>query len=213
MQGRSAAPPSLLTPVNGKALPGRPASKRRKRLKRLVRSPCFAADGEVECDMPEKKDSYPATTPDPKPDVTNQQVVQVLLDLLKEARQRASTAATAELPPEVARDVAIANAEFALIENGLKMQAPFGTLSISPAQGSRNGGTAVTITGANFIPPATVSFDNERASRPASNVTVVSTSEIRATTPPRGEGSDIVDVVVTTFGGTARRIGGFSYIP
>ena len=163
--------------------------------------------------MPEKRDSLPATTPETRADAANQQVVQVLLDLLKEARQRASTSVTAELPPEVARDVAIANAEFALIENGLRMQSPFGTLTISPAQGSRNGGTTVTITGANFIPPATVSFDNERASRPATNVTVVSTSEIRATTPPRGEGNDVVDVVVSTFGGTARKSGGFLYTP
>jgi hypothetical protein len=162
--------------------------------------------------MPEKKDSYPTTTAEPKQDATNQQVVQVLLDLLRDARQRSAATTTAELPPEVARDVAFANAEFTLIGNGLKMQAPFATLTVTPSQGSRNGGTVVTITGSNFVPPVTVSFDNERASRPASNVTLVSPSEIRATTPPRGEGSDVVDVVVTTFGGTARRIGGFVYV-
>ena len=139
--------------------------------------------------MPEKKDSYPATTPDAKPDATNQQVVQVLLDLLKEAQQRASTTTTVELPPEVARDVAIANAEFSLIDNGLRMRGAVRDAGDRARSGRRNGGTVgARSTGANFIPPATVSFDNERASRPASNVTVVSPSEIRATTPPRGEG-------------------------
>ena len=163
--------------------------------------------------MPDKKDSSSATTSDARPDATNQQVVQVLLDLLRDAQQRTAATTTVELPPEVARDVALANAEFSLIGNGLKMQAPFGTLVVTPSQGSRNGGTVVTITGSNFVPPVTVSFDNERASRPASNVTLISPSEIRATAPPRGEGSDVVDVVVSTFGGTARRIGGFIYVP
>jgi hypothetical protein len=173
----------------------------------------FTAYGEVECDMAEKKDSYSAATSDPKPDAANQQVVQILLDLLKQARQSATATTTVELPPEVARDVAFANAEFTLIGNGLKMQAPFATLVVTPSQGTRNGGTVVTITGSNFVPPVAVSFDNERASRPASNVTLVSPSEIRVTTPARGEGNDVVDVVVTTFGGTARRIGGFAYVP
>jgi hypothetical protein len=170
----------------------------------------------MECDMPEKKDSYPAPASDPKPEAANQQVVQVLLDLLRQARQSAAATTAVELDPIVERDVAIASAEFALIENGLRMQAPFGTLTISPPSGRRAGGEPVTITGANFIPPAKVFFNNAAGSREASGVTVVSTSEIRATTPPKGGAatdSDIVDVVVTTFGGTGRRIGGFTYTP
>jgi hypothetical protein len=161
--------------------------------------------------MPEKKDSYPATTPDPKPDVTNQQVVQVLLDLLKEARQRASAQATAELPPEVARDVAFANAEFALIDRGLRMQTPFANVRINPSSGRNTVQTNVTISGANFVPPAAISFDDQAASRPATDVTVKSPTEITATAPPRTQGPGTVDVVITTFGGTVRLVSGFTY--
>ena len=57
----------------------------------------LVAYADVECDMAKKEDSYPATTSDSTPDVTNQQVLQVLLDLLKEARQRAADTTTVEL--------------------------------------------------------------------------------------------------------------------
>ena len=145
------------------------------------------------------------------PDVTNQQVVQVLLDLLKQAQQRTSLTTTIELPPEVARDVAFANAEFALIDRALKMETPFTNVRIDPVSGPANVRTEVRITGTNFVPPAAISFDDRQASRPATNVTVKSPTEITATAPPRIEGDGQVDVVITSFGGTVRLVNGFRY--
>jgi IPT/TIG domain len=161
--------------------------------------------------MPEKKDSYPATASEPKQEATNQQVVQVLLDLLKEAQQRTSSATTVELDPDVERDVAFGNAMFALIEGGLKMQTVFALTSISPTEGIPKTGGNVTITGTNCVPPATVTFDDAAAKRPATDVKVLSATEIQATAPSVGSGVAAVTVVVTTPGGTASRP--YRYIP
>jgi hypothetical protein len=163
--------------------------------------------------MPSDARSSEAKSSDAKPpDVTNQQVVQVLLDLLKQAQQRSSSlTTTVELPPEVARDVAFANAEFALIDRGLKMETPFLNVRIDPATGPANARTEVRITGTNFVPPAALSFDDRQGARPATNVTVKSATEITATAPIRVEGDGQVDVVVTTFGGTVRLVNGFRY--
>jgi hypothetical protein len=179
---------------------------------------------EVECDMPEKekKESYPATPSDTRPpdarssdakapDVANQQVVQVLLDLLKQAQQRSSLTTTVELPPEVERDVAFANAEFALIDRGLKMETPFTNVRIEPVSGPANVRTDVRIIGADFVPPASIFFNDRQASREATNVTVKSPTEITATAPIRIEGDGQVDVVITTFGGTVSLANGFRY--
>ena len=163
--------------------------------------------------MPEKepKDSYPATASEGKQEATNRQMVQLLLDLLKEARQRAASTAAAELPPEVKRDIAFANAEFALIERGRRLETPFTNVQINPSSGRSSVQTDVTITGANFVPPATISFDDQAASRPATEVTVNSPTEITAKAPSRTEGAGAVDVVITTFGGTVRLARGFTY--
>jgi len=179
---------------------------------------------EVECDMPEKekKESYPTTPSDTRPpdarssdakapDAANQQVVQVLLDLLKQAQQRSSLTTTVELPPEVERDVAFANAEFALIDRGLKMETPFTNVRIEPVSGPANVRTDVRIIGADFVPPASIFFNDRQASREATNVTVKSPTEITATAPIRIEGDGQVDVVITTFGGTVSLVNGFRY--
>lgn len=68
---------------------------------------------------------------------------------------------------------------------------------LSPSAGSVAGGTSVTITGANFTPGATVAFGNEAAT----SVTVSSSSEITAVSPPEPSGS--VEVTVTTSQGTS----------
>jgi hypothetical protein len=169
----------------------------------------------------EKKEGYPtpsdARPPDTRssdakaPDATNQQVVQVLLDLLRQAQQSSSITTAVELPPEVARDVAFANAEFALIDRGLRMETPFTNVRIEPVSGPANVRTEVRITGADFVPPAAISFNDRQASRPATNVTVKSPTEITATAPIRIEGDGQVDVVITTFGGTVRLVNGFRY--
>ena len=64
-------------------------------------------------------------------------------------------------------------------------------VSINVNSATRLGGTAITITGTGFLPGAKVTFDGLAAS----NVTVVSTTSITATTPPHAVGT--VDVVVT----------------
>jgi len=64
--------------------------------------------------------------------------------------------------------------------------------AISPASGTSNGGTSVTISGANFLSGATVMF----GSLPATNVNVVNGTTITATTPADPSGG-AVNVVVT----------------
>ena len=64
--------------------------------------------------------------------------------------------------------------------------------SVVPNSGSAKGGTTVTITGADFVPGATVSFGGI----PAATMVVVATSTtIVATTPSHAGGP--VDIVVT----------------
>jgi hypothetical protein len=77
--------------------------------------------------------------------------------------------------------------------------------SISPNSGSSNGGTAVTITGANFVAGTTVTFGGTAAS----NVTVVSASSITATTPLHAAGT--VNVVVSDSNGSGTLTNGFTY--
>src|SRR5450759_1697242 len=71
--------------------------------------------------------------------------------------------------------------------------------SISPSGGSPTGGTPVTINGSGFT-NATVSF----GSTAATNVNVMSDSQITATSPA---GNGTVDVTVTTPGGTSQTNG------
>ena len=66
---------------------------------------------------------------------------------------------------------------------------------VSPASGPIAGGTAVTITGTNFVTGATVSFGGAAAS----NVNVTSSTSISATTPAHAAGN--VNVTVTNSNG------------
>ena len=68
--------------------------------------------------------------------------------------------------------------------------------SVSPASGPISGGTSVTITGTNFTGATRVNFGIVAAT----NVTVVSATAITATSPTA---TGIVDVTVTTPGGTS----------
>ena len=69
--------------------------------------------------------------------------------------------------------------------------------SVAPNSGSTAGGTAVTISGANFASGATVSFGGATAT----NVTVTSSATITASTPAHPPG--MVSVTVTNAGGQA----------
>jgi hypothetical protein len=75
--------------------------------------------------------------------------------------------------------------------------APAPTVSsISPTAGPPTGGTTVTITGTNFTMTSTVDF----GTIPATNVQFVTSNELTAVSPA---GSGVVDVLVTTSGGTS----------
>ncbi len=79
-------------------------------------------------------------------------------------------------------------------------------VAISPASGTINGGTALTVTGTGFLPGATLSL----AGTPANNVSVVSNTTISATTPAHAAGT--VDIVVTnTDAKTGQLSQGFTY--
>ncbi|HKY43050.1 MAG TPA: IPT/TIG domain-containing protein [Pyrinomonadaceae bacterium] len=78
--------------------------------------------------------------------------------------------------------------------------------SISPNTGSTSGGTSVTITGTGFLSGATVTIGGTAAT----NVSVVSSTSITATTPAHAAGT--VDVVVTnTDSQNATLTNGFTY--
>jgi len=79
--------------------------------------------------------------------------------------------------------------------------------SVTPNTGSTAGGTNVTIIGGGFTAGSNVFFDG----KPASNVTVVSDTEITATTPPGSAGA--VDVVVTNPNSSPAQLSdGFNYV-
>jgi hypothetical protein len=78
--------------------------------------------------------------------------------------------------------------------------------SVAPTSGATGGGTAVTITGTGFASGATVSFGGTAAT----NVSVVSSTSMTATTPAHVSGS--VNVVVTNPDGqTGTLAAGFTY--
>ena len=78
--------------------------------------------------------------------------------------------------------------------------------SISPTSGTANGGTSVTISGSNFAAGATVSFGGTSAT----NVSVVNSTSITATTPAHASGT--VNVVVTNTNGQSGTLtNGFSF--
>ena len=92
------------------------------------------------------------------------------------------------------------------LTNGFTYRAAPTISSVTPNNGSLGGGTAVTISGANFVTGATISLDGIAAT----NVVVASATQITAITPAHVAGS--VNVVVTnpdTQSGTLTN--GFTY--
>ncbi|WP_030418909.1 IPT/TIG domain-containing protein [Streptomyces sp. SCSIO 75703] len=72
-------------------------------------------------------------------------------------------------------------------------------MPLSPNQGSTGGGTLVTITGTNLTGTTAVTF----GTKPASNVTNVSPTQVTAVSP---SGTGTVGVTVTTAGGTSNPV-------
>lgn len=81
--------------------------------------------------------------------------------------------------------------------------------SVTPNQGPTLGGTSVTLSGSAFVAGATqVSVDGTTV--PTSGVAVINSSTLTFTTPPHVDG--VVDVAVTTAGGTATASGAYVYL-
>ena len=77
--------------------------------------------------------------------------------------------------------------------------------AVTPNNGSTTGGTSVTLTGTNFTGATAVSFGGIAAT----SFTVNNATTITATTPAHAAG--LVNVVVTTPGGTATLTNGYTY--
>ena len=95
------------------------------------------------------------------------------------------------------------------VPGGFTYAAPPQTQSMSPVAGPTMGGTAITVTGNNFITGDT-SVIIGGVVIPAGSVTVNNTTSLTFTTPAHAAGN--VAVVVTTSSGTSNSIpGGFTY--
>jgi hypothetical protein len=95
-------------------------------------------------------------------------------------------------PPTIANGkVYLATFSNQLLVYGLLPPPALSVTSVSPASGRTSGGTKVTIAGTGFQSGATVTFGGNAAT----NVTVVSSTSITATTPPHAAGT--VNVTVT----------------
>jgi IPT/TIG domain len=92
------------------------------------------------------------------------------------------------------------------LTNGFTYVVPPTVSSVSPNAGSTAGGTAVTITGTNFTTGATVTFGGTAAT----NVVVVNSTTITATTPAGSTGA--VTVSVTVSGQSGSLTNGYTYV-
>jgi hypothetical protein len=141
-------------------------------------------------------------------EAATQQAVELLLSILEQVQKAASAPPfTTTQDEEAKRNASFAAAAFSIVDRALAF-LPAGVTfdAISPSSGPAGGGTQVKISGSNFIPGATLSFGDLAAT----NVTVVSTTEIEAKTPA-SNATGAVDVTVTSFGGETRRTGAYTY--
>jgi hypothetical protein len=165
--------------------------------------------------MPEKRESYQSGGSGAHQagtlELPSQESIDLLTRLLQEfGRQSEDVSRT--LPQEVERDIAIVTATFEVIEHLLSLkhlislnQSPMSISTVTPNTGPVAGGDNVTIIGSHFVPGATVRFGNNIAS----DIEVVSLTEIRARTPPGSAGA--VDIVIDSFVGSVTRGGGYTY--
>jgi hypothetical protein len=118
------------------------------------------------------------------------------------------TQITAKTPAHAAGAVTVTvtvNGQAGSLANGFTYTGPPTVTSVSPNNGPVAGGTAVTITGTNFAAGATVTFGGNAAT----NVVVVSGTQITATTPAGSVGA--VTVTVTVNGQAGSLASGFTY--
>ena len=120
-----------------------------------------------------------------------------------------STTITATTPAGSAGAVTVtvtANGQSGSLTNGYTYVVAPTVTSVSPNNGPPAGGTAVTITGTNFAAGATVTFGGTAAT----NVVVVNSTTITATTPAGSAGA--VTVTVTVNGQSGSLTSGFTYV-
>jgi hypothetical protein len=121
-----------------------------------------------------------------------------------------ATQITANTPPHAQGSVTVTVTNPGGQSGGLASGFTFVALapivsSISPNTGATAGGTHATLTGANFVSGATVTFGGAAATS-----VVVSPSQISVNTPPHKPGS--VNIVVTNPGGQSGTLAsGFTY--
>ena len=120
-----------------------------------------------------------------------------------------ATSATAVTPAHVAGDVNVVvstpGGSDTLTDGYTYVVAP--TVSaVTPDSGSPAGGTAVTLTGTGFRTGIQVDFGGQAAT----DVVVLSATELTATTPAHSAG--LVDVEVSTTGGSGTLSNGFTYV-
>jgi hypothetical protein len=110
-------------------------------------------------------------------------------------------------PPTIANGkVYLATFSNQLLVYGLLPPPVLSVISISPTSGRAAGGTSVKIAGTGFQSGATVTFGGNAAT----NVTIVSSNSITATTPPHATGT--VNVTVTNPNGqSATLVSGYTY--
>jgi IPT/TIG domain len=119
------------------------------------------------------------------------------------------TTITATTPVHAAGAAAVTvtvNGQSGSLTNGFSYVVPPTVSSVSPNTGSTAGGTAVTITGTNFTTGATVTFGGTAAT----NVVVVNSTTITATTPAGSAGA--VTVAVTVSGQSGSLPNGYNYV-
>lgn len=78
--------------------------------------------------------------------------------------------------------------------------------TVTPTTGSTDGGTKITITGTNLTGTTKVTLDGT----PTTNLTVISPTQVTATTPTHTAGA--VDLTLTTAGGTVTKTAAYTYI-
>jgi IPT/TIG domain len=170
----------------------------------------------------EKKDSNLPVSQSPAvaggQGLASQESVNLLTKLLQDFERRCQPAVTT-IPPEVEKDISIVTAAFDSIQSALTLgESPIEINSLRPDHGRAAGGERITICGSHLLPGATVFF----GSAAATDVSVVSFSEIKVTAPPRppanvgfGDERQVderqVDVVVNTLGGSASLVRGYTY--
>jgi hypothetical protein len=126
------------------------------------------------------------------------------MEIVSEKEIKAKTAATAAGKDEVI--VSYASGVASTAGPSFTYVAPPTVASVTPAEGSTAGGTAIKIKGTGFVAGATVKIGEEEAT----GVTIVSETEVTAKTGPGAAGKD--EVIVTDEKGTSSSGASFSYV-